>query len=131
LKSCFLDIDDNEMENVNKRGWRVRMHAKLWVKNVFDEWRLFCGYDKENSIEDVFENKDFIKDFIDMLCFFYFASCKERWQLISSNQVQVFLHLTCFSSFCFYKEVYMLGFRFLLHHSNFLLLLLCFYFVFL
>ncbi len=131
MKSCFLDIDDDEMENVNKRGWRVSKHAELWVKNVFDEWRVFCGYDKEKSIEGFSEDKDSIKDFVDMLSFFYFTSCKERWQPISSNQVQVSFHLNFFSSFLFYKEVYMLGFRFLLHHSNFLLLLLCLYFVFL
>jgi hypothetical protein len=48
LKSCFLDIDDNEMENVNKRGWRVGMHAELWVKNVFDEWGVFYGLKRKN-----------------------------------------------------------------------------------
>ncbi len=36
LKSHSLDIDDNEMENVNKGGWRMNKHVELWAKNVFD-----------------------------------------------------------------------------------------------
>jgi hypothetical protein len=59
------------MENVNKRGWRMRMHEELWAKIVFDEWRMFHGYDKEKSIE---ENKYSIKDFVDMLSFFLFCT---------------------------------------------------------
>jgi hypothetical protein len=66
------------------------------LKIVFDEWRVFRGYDKEKFIEDFFEDKNSIKDFVDMLSIYYFASCKERWQPISSNQVQVSFHLIFF-----------------------------------
>jgi uncharacterized protein YkvS len=36
LKSHFLDLDDKEVENVNKGGWRINKHAKLWARNAFD-----------------------------------------------------------------------------------------------
>ncbi len=39
LKSHFLDIDDNEIQNVNKRGRRMNKHVELWAKNAFDEWK--------------------------------------------------------------------------------------------
>jgi len=66
------------MENVNKRGWRMRMHVELWVKNIFDEWGVFHGHDKEKSIEDFSENKDSIKDFVDMLSFFLFCKLERK-----------------------------------------------------
>ncbi len=45
LKSCFLDVDKKEMENVNQGGQRASKHVKLWVKNAFDEWQVFQGFD--------------------------------------------------------------------------------------
>jgi hypothetical protein len=44
LKSCFLDIDKKEMENVNWGGQRASKHVKLWAKNTFDEWQVFQGF---------------------------------------------------------------------------------------
>jgi hypothetical protein len=66
--------------------------CKVLGEKCFDEWWVFHGYAKEKSIEDFSKSKNSIKDFVDMLSFFYFASCKERWQPISSNQVQVSFH---------------------------------------
>jgi hypothetical protein len=54
------------------------------VKNAFDEWRLFCGFDTSKFIIDLFDNEGSINDLVDMLFSFFFASCKKRWQLISS-----------------------------------------------
>jgi hypothetical protein len=67
LKFLFLEIDDKEMENVNKGGRRISKHAKLWEKNAFDEWKLFCGFDTIKSIVDLFLNKGLIKGLVDML----------------------------------------------------------------
>ncbi len=48
LKSCFLDIGKQEMEHVNKGVCKASIHVKLWVKDAFDEWRSFHGFDKKN-----------------------------------------------------------------------------------
>jgi hypothetical protein len=32
LKSCFLDLNKKEVENVNKSSQRVRKHVEFWVK---------------------------------------------------------------------------------------------------
>jgi hypothetical protein len=47
----------------------VNKHTKLWVKNAFDEWRLFCGFDTLKFIVDVFKDEGLIKDLVDI---FYF-----------------------------------------------------------
>ncbi len=52
-KSRFLDFDEKEVENVNKRGWRINKHVEFWAKNVFDEWRVFHGLDTTRSIVDL------------------------------------------------------------------------------
>jgi hypothetical protein len=33
-----LDINEKELENMNKGIQRENKHAKVWAKNVFDEW---------------------------------------------------------------------------------------------
>jgi hypothetical protein len=61
------------------------------VKNVFDEWRIFRGFDTTRSIIDLTRSIiDFSNDessIKDLAFFFHFASCKKGWQLVSSNQV--------------------------------------------
>jgi hypothetical protein len=42
LKSHFFDIDDKNMNNVNKGGWRVSKHVELWARNAFDEWIILA-----------------------------------------------------------------------------------------
>jgi hypothetical protein len=34
------------------------------VKNVFDEWRVFCGFDTKKSIIDLLEDESSIKDML-------------------------------------------------------------------
>jgi hypothetical protein len=67
------------LKNVNKGGQKVTKHIELWAKNVFDEWKLFCGFDTTKSIVDLSEDEGLIKDLADMLSSFNFASCKKRW----------------------------------------------------
>ncbi len=59
-----MDLNENENENVNKGGRRVNKHVELWVKNVFDEWRVFCGFDTKKSIIDLLEDESSIKDML-------------------------------------------------------------------
>jgi hypothetical protein len=35
-------------------------HIELWAMNVFNEWRLFHGFDTIKSIIDMFGNEDLI-----------------------------------------------------------------------
>lgn len=77
LKSRFFEINDKEMGNVNKGGRRMVKHAKLWAKNAFDEWRLFCGFDTIKFITNLFENKGLIKGLVDVLSSFILAITKK------------------------------------------------------
>ncbi len=71
LKSWFLDLDEKEVDNVNKGGQRVNKHIELWAKNAFDEWRPLCGFDITRSlIIDLSENESFVKNIVDMLSSF-------------------------------------------------------------
>jgi hypothetical protein len=54
------------MENVNKGGRRASKHVELWVKNAFDEHRLFCGFNATKSIVDIFEDESSIKNLMKM-----------------------------------------------------------------
>jgi hypothetical protein len=54
------------------------------VKNAFNDWRIFCGFDTTRSIVDFSKDESSIKD---LAFFFHFVSCKKEWQLVSSNQV--------------------------------------------
>jgi len=76
-KYQFLEFDDNEMENVNKGAWKVSKYAKHWMKNVFDEWKLFCGFNIMNFIANLSEVESLIKDLVDMLSFFVLQVTKK------------------------------------------------------
>jgi hypothetical protein len=76
-KFQFFKIDDKELENVNKGGQRVNKQTELWVKNAFDEWRLFCGFDALKFIVDLFVNGGLIKDLADMLFSFVLQVAKK------------------------------------------------------
>lgn len=58
FKSQFINVDDKELDNVNKGSHKANKHVKLWAKNVFDEWRKFWGYNLEKSIIDLFESEN-------------------------------------------------------------------------
>jgi hypothetical protein len=40
------------------------------VKNVFDEWKVFCGFDTIQSIVDFSKDESFIKNLVDIMSFF-------------------------------------------------------------
>lgn len=84
LKSYFLDLNEKEVENVNKGSRKINKHVELWVKNAFDQWNFFHGFDTTRSIADLSKDESSITD---LAFFFQFASCKKGWQLVSSNQV--------------------------------------------
>ncbi len=44
-KSRFLDVDAIESENLNGGGQKTNKHAKAWVKNAFNQWWKFWGYE--------------------------------------------------------------------------------------
>ncbi len=77
LKSRFLVIDDKELENVNKGGWRVSKHVELWAKNAFDKWRIFCAFDTNKLIANLLEGKSSIKNFADILFYFVLQVAKQ------------------------------------------------------
>jgi len=59
----------------------VNKHIELWVKNAFDEWRLFCGFDTSKIIVDLSENEGLIKDLVDMLFSFVLQVVKKDGSL--------------------------------------------------
>jgi hypothetical protein len=78
------------MENVNKGGWKVSKHAKLWEKNAFDEWKLFHGFNTIKSIADIFLNENLTKDLVDMLLSFVLQVAKKYGKLYPPTRYNVF-----------------------------------------
>ncbi len=70
LKNRFLDLDEKEVDNVNKGGWRINKHVELWAKNAFDEWKVFHNFDTRRSITDFSKTESSIKNMVDMLSSF-------------------------------------------------------------
>ncbi len=56
-RSCFLEVDDRELENVNMGSCRSNNHVEIWVKNAFDEWQWFRGYETNMSIVDLLKKE--------------------------------------------------------------------------
>jgi len=81
MKSHFLDLDEREVENVNKGGWRINKHVELWARNVFDEWKVFDSLDTTRSIVDLLEEESFVKDLINMLSSFVLQVAKKDGSL--------------------------------------------------
>jgi hypothetical protein len=70
LKSRFLDLNEKEVENVNKCSRIINNHAELWVKNVFDEWKVSRNLDTTRSIVDLSKDEYSFWDLVDMLSSF-------------------------------------------------------------
>jgi hypothetical protein len=66
LKYCFHDIDKQEIEHFNQGVCRASNHTKLWMKDAFDEWRLFRGFNQKIIII-VSKSEHTIKDLVEML----------------------------------------------------------------
>ncbi len=77
LKNWFLDLDEKEVDNVNKGGRRINKHVELWAKNAFDEWKVFRGFDTTSSIVDLSKNESSIKNLVDMLSSFILQVAKK------------------------------------------------------
>ncbi len=52
---------------MNLGGRRASKHVELWVKNAFDDWRQFHGFDMTKLIVDLYKNEGSIKNLVDML----------------------------------------------------------------
>ncbi len=125
MKSHFFDIKDKEMENVNKGGWRMGKQTKLWAKNVFDQWRMFCGYDMNKYIVDLSKNKILLK--ISSICY-PLCFCKLQKKMVT----YILQPCTSFFFFFFFSPYFLLlqkglGFRFSLHHASFIFFLFQFF----
>jgi hypothetical protein len=77
LKSHFLDLNEKEVENVNKGSQRISNDVKLWVKNAFDEWNFFCNLDTTRSIVDLSKDEYSFQDLVDMFSFFILKIAKK------------------------------------------------------
>jgi hypothetical protein len=80
--------------------------------------KVFHGYDIDKSIENLFEDEYFVKDLIDMLSSFILQVAKIDGNLYPPTRY-MFHFIKFIFWFCFCKEVYVLGFRFILQHSSF------------
>jgi hypothetical protein len=70
LKNQSLDLDEKEVDNVNKGGRRINKHVELWAKNAFDEWKVLRSFDTRRSIVDLSKKESSIKNMVDMLSSF-------------------------------------------------------------
>ncbi len=50
-KSFFLEVNEKEFNNVNGvNNHKTNKHMEVQVKNAFDEWWTYQGYDTKNLL---------------------------------------------------------------------------------
>jgi hypothetical protein len=59
-KAIFFYLDENKLENMNKEGWKLNKHVELWVKNAFDQWKVFHGFDTKKSIINLSKDESYV-----------------------------------------------------------------------
>jgi len=95
----------------------VSKYAKLWMKNVFDEWKLFCGFDTMNFIANLSEVEGLIKNLVDMLSSFVLQVTKKMATYIHQPGIgpyhflNVFIIRFFFSSCVFFFLFYLCFYR--------------------
>jgi hypothetical protein len=81
------------------------------VKNVFDEWKIFCGFDTNQSIVDFSKDESFMKNLVDIMSFFV-VSCKKDRSLYPPTR---YVFIPFFEFHVVYLCKYVFEFKFLLH----------------
>jgi len=113
----FLKTNYKELENVDKGGLRVSKYVKLWAMNVFNEWRLFHGFDTTKSITDMFGNEGLITNhwigyhllFCNLqkkMATYIFQLGTILYYFLNAFMIGVFIHHVFFfflSCLCFYR----------------------------
>jgi hypothetical protein len=74
-----MDIDENELQIVNKGNQRLNKHS-------FDAWHEFQGFDIKKSIANLSKDPNAIMVLVDMLVMFILQVAKKD-EIISSNEV--------------------------------------------
>ncbi len=81
------------------------------MKNVFDEWRIFCGFDTNQSIVDFSKDEFFIKNLVDIMSFFCYKLQKKCRLYLPTRYV----FIPFFEFHVVYFCKYVFRFKFLLH----------------
>jgi hypothetical protein len=81
-----MDIDENELQIVNKGNQRLNKHSEIWARNAFDAWHEFRGFDIKKSIANLSKDLNAIMVLVDMLVMFILQVAKKD-EIISSNEV--------------------------------------------
>jgi hypothetical protein len=84
----------------------VGKYAKLWMKNVFDEWKLFCGFDTMNFIANLSEVEGLIKNLVDMLSSFVLQVTKKMATCIHQPGIGPYHFLNVFIIRFFFHHVF-------------------------
>jgi hypothetical protein len=78
-KSHIYDLDEKEIEHVNKRGCKASKHVESWAKNAFNEWRVFYGFNTKKSSVDLSKDENFVMDIVKMLSCFVLQVVRKGW----------------------------------------------------
>lgn len=81
------------------------------MKNVFDECRIFCGFDTNQSIVDFSKDEFFIKNLVNII-YFFVISCKKNGSLYPPTR---YVFIPFFEFHVVYSCKYVFRFKFLLH----------------
>ncbi len=82
-------------------------YIELWMKNVFDEWKLFYGFDITKFIVNLFEDEGLIKILVYMLSSFVLQITKKMLACILQLGIVLYHFLNVFIiRFLFFHHVF-------------------------
>jgi hypothetical protein len=70
-------MDEKEINNMSKGCHKANKHVELWVKNVWNEWNVFHGFNMEKSIADLLEDEDSMMNLMNMFYFILHVAKKD------------------------------------------------------
>ncbi len=91
-----MNIDQDELEIVDKGDRQLNKHSKIWAKNAFDALHEFWGFDTKKHIIDILEDLEFIMVLVDMLVIFFLQVAKKDKILYPLMRYEKFYFIFCF-----------------------------------
>jgi hypothetical protein len=85
----------------------LNKHIEVWVKNAFDEWFVFYGFDIQKFIMDLFFFKKNVRNLVNMIFSFVLQVRKENDNMYHITRYMFFFQIVelFFAFYCLQKDL--------------------------
>ncbi len=86
-----MDIDEDELQIVDKGDRQLNKHFEIWARNALDAWHEFQGFDIKKFIANFSEDPNSIMVLVDMLAMFVLQVAKKDESLYPPMRYEIFI----------------------------------------